>query len=56
MPDLPFDISNGQLDAQFGVLVLLLILALFALLAPVGRKPPRPGAPTEDTTKTRRLP
>lgn len=52
MPD-PY---SGPIDAQFAVLVILLGLAMFFLLAPVPGKPQRPGTPTDDTTKTRRLP
>lgn len=55
MPDFPFEIAQGQLDAQLAVLVALLALAFFLLLAPGRRRPGRPGAPTQDTTKTRRL-
>ena len=59
MPEFPFEITQGQLDAQLAVLVALLALALFFLLAPGPRRQGRPGrpqAPTQDTTKTWRLP
>lgn len=59
MLDLPFEATQGQLDAQLAVLIGLLILGLFFLLAPGRRRPgrsDRPGAPSQDITKTRRLP
>jgi hypothetical protein len=47
--------SSGPLDWQFGVLVLFIAFAFAMLLVPVP-KAQRPSAPTQDTTKTLRLP
>jgi hypothetical protein len=55
MPEFPFEIAQGQLDAQLGVLILLLGLVLAACLLPVSPAP-KPPTPTDDTTKTRRIP
>lgn len=54
MLDLLAEPINHQLDAQLGVLILLLGLVLAACLLPVPRAPKTP-TPTDDTTKTRRL-
>lgn len=59
MLDFPLEATQGQLDAQLAVLIALFALGLFFLLAPRRRRPgrsDRPGAPSQDTTKTRRLP
>lgn len=54
MPELFFDPKAGEVDYLFGILLFCIGTVLISLLLPVPR-PKRPSAPTEDTTKTRRV-
>lgn len=54
MPEFFFDPIDGQLDFLFCLLCLFILMALVLLLLPTPDER-RDSAPTEDTTKTRRL-
>ena len=51
-----FDPRAAEVDYLFGILLFSVGAVLLALMLPVPKEKRKPGAPTEDTTKTRRLP
>ena len=56
MLDLSFDPKAAEVDYLFGILLFCIATVLVSLLLPVPKPKRKPGAPTKDTTKTRRLP
>jgi hypothetical protein len=47
---------QAPLDYVFGILIFSIGAMFLSLILPVPSDKKKPGAPTEDTTKTRRLP